>query len=317
MVDAVVIGRLAPSPTGRLHLGHARTFLLAWWSIRSQGGKIVMRMEDLDGPRVQPGLADAALRDLSWLGLDWDGPVLMQSSGARRLELAAHQLVERGLAYACVCSRSDIRTASSAPQQGDTEIRYPGTCRSRFASLTAAKQATGRDASLRFRVPEGPVEIRDGFAPARTFDPSAEVGDFMVARRDGVAAYQLAVVVDDAHQGVTEVLRGDDLLASTARQWQLQRALGLPHPRWIHVPLVVDEHGRRLAKRADDLSLGELREHGTDPRAIVSWVAGTAGMAAPARVTPQEALGSFDLSSLPREPVRLDPAQIKLLREAK
>jgi glutamyl-tRNA synthetase len=311
------VGRLAPSPTGLLHLGHARTFLLAWWSIRSQNGRIVMRMEDLDGPRVRPGMADAALRDLEWLGLDWDGPVELQSDGMARLAEAVDQLVARGLAYACVCTRADVRRAQSAPQAGDVEFRYPGTCRDRFESLEAAERESGRAAGFRFRVPEGPVEIGDAFAGTRAYDVGREVGDFPIARRDKTVAYQLAVVADDARQGVTEVLRGDDLLPSTARQWHLQRALGLPHPTWIHVPLVVDEAGRRLAKRADDLSLAELRQRGIDPRAIVAWAARSAGMPAPGRARAHELVAEFSLARVAREPLRLELNVLQTLAEAR
>ena len=317
MSESPVVGRLAPSPTGKLHLGHARTFLLAWWSARKKGGRVVLRMEDLDGPRVRPGMLDAALGDLEWLGLDWDGPMLVSSTGMERLRAAVDALVESGLAYACVCSRADVRAALSAPQAGEQEIRYPGTCRGRFASLEAATNSTGREASLRFQVPAGSVEIRDGFAPAQSFHVQQEVGDFMIARRDRTPAYQLAVVVDDAFQGVTEVLRGDDLLPSAARQWHLQAALSLPHPSWIHVPLVVDADGRRLAKRADDLSLAELRERGVDPRAVVGWALAVSGLDTPERVSATEALSEFSLGRLPHDPVRLDPRTLAMLKEAR
>lgn len=312
-----LVGRLAPSPTGRLHLGHARTFLLAWWSIRSRGGRIVLRLEDLDAPRARPEWMDVALRDLEWLGLDWDGEPLVQSRGMDRLRSAIESLVSEGLAYACVCSRADVRTAASAPQLGETEIRYPGTCRERFSSIEQARSTTGRDASLRFKSPSGSVELHDELVGAFRSDPQAEVGDFMVARRDGTPAYQLAVVVDDADQGITEVLRGDDLLPSTARQWQLQRALGLPQPRWIHVPLVVDEHGRRLAKRADDLSLAELRDAGVDPRAIVGWAASTSGMSVPERLTAKEALATYTLANVPTQPVHLTGERVRMLLESR
>jgi len=311
-----VVGRLAPSPTGLLHLGHARSFLLAWWSVRSRGGRIVLRLEDLDVPRMRPGMVDATLRDLEWLGLDWDGPMLLQSTGLERLRASVRTLTDAGLAYACVCSRADVRVALSAPQQGDVELRYPGTCRGRFDSAGAAVALTGRAASLRFRVPQGSLAISDAFAGVASFDVQAEVGDFMIARRDATPAYQLAVVADDAHQGVTEVLRGDDLLPSAARQWHLQRALGLQHPTWVHVPLVVDEGGRRFAKRADDLSLAELRASGVDPRAVVGWAARVSGLATPERVTAREALPEFSLRKLPPTPVRLGPEELaKLLSE--
>lgn len=306
------VGRLAPSPTGLLHLGHARSFLLAWWHARAAGGRIALRIEDLDRERVRPGMIDRTLADLEWLGLDWDGPHELQSAGLQRIDAAARELTERGLAYPCVCTRADLRAAASAPHQDDREARYPGTCRGRFASLAEARRATGRDPGLRFAVEPGAIALVDEFVGAFESDVAAEVGDFLIARRDGAPAYQLAVVVDDARQGVTEVVRGDDLLPSTARQWHLQRALGLPHPRWIHVPLVLDANGRRLAKRADDLSLFALRERGVDPRAVVAWAAQSAGMPATERVSARDALELFALERLPRGPVRVTPETLSV-----
>jgi glutamyl-tRNA synthetase len=311
------VGRLAPSPTGYLHLGHARTFLLAWWHARSRGGRVLLRLEDLDGPRVKSEAMDAALRDLEWLGLDWDGPPLVQSTGIERHRAALAELQARGLAYPCICTRGDVRTAQSAPQLGVAEVRYPGTCRGRFRSMVEAEQRTGRRAGLRFLVPAGVVRVVDECAPPVDSDVQAEVGDFLIARREGAPAYQLAVVVDDAHQGVNQVVRGDDLLPSTARQWHLQRALGLPHPAWVHVPLVVDTSGRRLAKRAEDLSLIQLRSERVDPRAIVAWAAKTAGQLTPPRITARELVASFELARLPRTRVVLDQAELGVLRSAR
>lgn len=310
------VGRLAPSPTGLLHLGHARTFLLAWWRARSLGGKVLMRLEDLDGPRAKPELSQAALRDLAWLGLDWDGPDYVQSTGLAEISAAARALEQQGLAYACVCSRGDVRSAQSAPQLGDNEPRYPGTCRGRFASLAAAEAETGKPAGLRLHVPEGALTVEDQLLGERRFDVQQEVGDFLIAKRDRAPAYQLAVVVDDARQGVTEVVRGEDLFASAARQRLLQQALGLPAVRYVHVPLVLDESGRRLAKREDDLSLQELREGGTDPRAIVAWAAQSCGIPCGERVTARVALINFALAKVPREPLILDAATVASLREA-
>jgi glutamyl-tRNA synthetase len=311
------VGRLAPSPTGLLHLGHARTFLIAWWRARSVGGRLLMRLEDLDGPRVRPEMAEAALRDLAWLGLDWDGPAYVQSSGVAELSAAAAELGERGLAYACVCSRGDIRSAQSAPQQGEVEPRYPGTCRGKYPSVAAALAETGKPAGLRLLVPEGQVSVTDELFGTKSFDVQASVGDFLIAKRDHAPAYQLAVVVDDARQAVTEVVRGDDLLESTARQKLLQRSLGLPAVRYFHVPLVVDETGRRLAKRHDDLSLQELRAGGTDPRAIVGWVAQSCGVECEARVTAQAVLPEFSLEKLPRHAIALADTTIQALRHAR
>lgn len=315
----MIVGRLAPSPTGLLHLGHARTFFIAWWRARSSGARLVMRLEDLDGPRATAEFADAALRDLAWLGLDWDGSAYMQSTGLTEIAAAARQLERDGHAYACVCSRGDVRTAQNAPQQGDAEPRYPGTCRDRFSSLASAEAQTGRKAGLRLRVPEGQQLVSDLLLGEQRFDVQASVGDFLIAKRDGAPAYQLAVVVDDARQGVSEVVRGDDLLPSAARQQLLQAALGLPSVRYLHLPLVVDETGRRLAKRHDDLSLAELRNGGTDPRAIVAWAARSAGLDCAERIDAREALsaGDFDLGRMPREPVTLDVATVTRLRQAR
>jgi glutamyl-tRNA synthetase len=299
------VGRLAPSPTGLLHLGHARTFLLAWWHLRSRGGSVLLRVEDLDGPRCRSEWVDTALRDLEWLGCDWDGAWTLQSHGIDRLRAAVDELVRQGLTYPCTCTRSDVRAALSAPQQGSTETRYPGTCRGRYASLAHAEQSSGRAATLRFRVPPGKVEVRDGFCGSSIFDVQQEVGDFVVARRDHVPAYQLAVVVDDAAQGVTEVHRGEDLLPSTARQAHLRRALGLPEPAFFHLPLVVDGTGRRLAKRCDDVSLASLRERGTDPRTIVAWVARSAALEVPSRIAASEVTPLFCLERVPHSPVRV------------
>jgi glutamyl-tRNA synthetase len=300
-----------------LHLGHARSFLLAWWSIRARGGRVLLRIEDLDGPRARRDMIDAALRDLDWLGLDWDAAPYVQSAGIERIRSAANALAERGLAYACTCSRSDVRAAQSAPHAGDVEPRYPGTCRGRYASLREAAEQSGRDAGIRYAVPPGLVTIDDALCGPTSFDVQGEIGDFLIARRDGAPAYQLAVVVDDAAQGVTEVLRGDDLLPSAARQWHLQGALGVPHPHWVHVPLVTDAHGRRLAKREHDVSLAELRRTGTDPRAIVAWAAHTAALALPERVTAAEATPAFRIERVPRDPVRLTPEVLAMLRAAR
>jgi len=309
------VGRLAPSPTGLLHLGHARTFLLAYWQIRARGGTLRLRMEDLDGPRCEARFADAAVRDLAWLGLDWDGPVWLQSQGLPQLNAAVTALLESGRAYPCVCSRGDILRAQSAPHAA--EPRYPGTCRGRFRSFAEAEAETGRAAGVRLLVPDGEIRIFDGVSGESTWNVARDVGDFLIAKRDKAPAYQLAVVVDDATQGVTEVLRGDDLLPSAARQWHVQAALGLPHPNWFHVPLVTDESGRRFAKREADLALSELRAGGTDPRAIVAWAARSAGIPTDDRPSAREVTPLFDLARLPRAPLVLAASTIAELRAAR
>jgi glutamyl-tRNA synthetase len=283
-----------------LHLGHARTFVLAWLHVRNRGGEMRLRLEDLDASRCRPELAEGVLRDLAWLGLDWDGPVVTQSSRIAELRDAARRLFVSGFAYPCVCTRADLRSAVSAPQLGAEEFRYPGTCRDKDGSELAL-----RPHALRFRMREGPLEFVDGIAGVQRFDVASEVGDFMIQNRAGVPSYQLAVVVDDAAQGINEVFRGDDLLSSAPRQIALAKALGLVVPDWYHVPLVLDATGRRLAKRADDLALATLRSSGVDPRAIIEWVMASAGFEPGARLTAQEAIRLFDISSLRREPVLL------------
>ena len=298
------IGRLAPSPTGLLHLGHARSFLIAWWSLRGQGGQVLLRMEDLDPTRSTTHYADQTLRDLEWLGLDWDGPVTLQSQGLEGLRAASQSLIDQGETYPCICSRRDIQQALSAPHAGPSR-RYPETCRGRFASIEEAEAKTGREAGLRFLVPRSTVQFDDRFAGPQRFDVHGDVGDFLVARRDKTPAYQLAVVVDDARSGVTEVVRGDDLLPSTAQQWLLQEALGLAHPHWFHIPLVVNEKGTRLAKRSDSLALAAFRSAGVDPKELVAWVAKGAGISAAEPAHPREFIRSFSFHALSHQPLKV------------
>ena len=272
-----------------------------------------MRVEDLDGPRVQPGLEARILDELRWLGLDWDegpdkgGPLgpYRQSGRSGRYAAALDRLRAAGLAYPCFCSRAEIAQASQAPHASDEGPRYPGTCRDLPARERAARAAR-RPPAWRFRAQEGPVSFQDEVHGPCSFDVAATVGDFVVARADGVASYQLAVALDDAAMEITDVVRGDDLLASTSRQILLYRALGLPVPRFAHVPLVVGEDGERLAKRHGALSIGELRERGADPSAVVGMLAAISGLAPPdARVRPAELIPGFRLGAVPRGPARL------------
>ncbi len=307
-------GRFAPSPTGPLHLGNARTALLAWLDARSRRGALAMRVEDLDGPRVRPGLEARILEELRWLGLDWDeGPDVggphgpyRQSERGDRYAAALDRLRAEGLVYPCFCSRAEIAQASQAPHASDEGPRYPGTCRD-LSPADRAVRGARRPPAWRFRVPYGPVAFRDTFHGECSFDVAATVGDFVVARADGVPAYQLAVVVDDAAMEVTDVLRGDDLLPSTSRQLLLFRALGLPAPRFAHVPLVVGPDGERLAKRHGALSVGELRERGADPAAVVGLLAAASGLLpAGGRAMPADLLAGFRLEAVPREPARIE-----------
>jgi len=269
---------------------------------------VLLRLEDLDAERVRPGMADETLADLEWLGLDWDGAPILQSTRAADHAAALGRLVAEGLVYPCVCTRRELAEAASAPNRGAPADAYPGTCRGRYATLAEAEAQTGRTAALRFVTPVGAVTFRDRLHGDQSFEVSGEVGDFPVTRRDGTIAYQLAVVVDDARSAVTDVVRGDDLLPSTARQILLQRALGYGSPSWLHVPLVEDHTGRRLAKREDDLSLATLRRAGLAPTTIVTWAATSAGLtwSTTAR-TAHDWLTQYDERSLQPAPTRLAP----------
>jgi len=318
-LGAIYRGRYAPSPTGPLHLGNARTALLSWLAARARGGSYVMRVEDLDGPRVRPGLEVRILDELRWLGLDWDeGPDVggprapyRQSERGGLYAAALGRLRKAGVAYPCFCSRAEVARASQAPHASDEGPRYPGTCR----ELTAAdrmERERHRRPAWRLRVDEGLVRFEDGLYGPQAVDVASTVGDFVVARADGTPAYQLAVAVDDAAMGITEVVRGEDLLASTARQLLVYRALGLPAPGFAHVPLVVGPDGERLAKRHGALSLGELRAGGARPEAVVGLLAALSGLAAAgAAVSARDLVLGFDLSRLPRRPARLEAADVE------
>ena len=300
------VGRLAPSPTGALHLGNVRTFMIAWLRARSLGGRLVMRMEDLDHPRDKPGAAAAALEDLKWLGFDWDEEYV-QSARRDLYGKALGRLREKrssdggALVYPCVCSRRDVENVQSAPHAGE-QLRYPGSCRGRFESWEEAFAAKGAPPCWRFRVEDCErVAFDDVFAGKVEFDVSAVLGDFPLARDEFGAGYTLAVVVDDAAMGVSEVVRGDDLLPATPAQILLQRALGLPTPAYCHVPLVVGSDGRRLAKRHGDTRISAYRACGVRPGAIVGRLAAGCGWAeAGEEISLEDLLPRFSLASVPR-----------------
>jgi glutamyl-tRNA synthetase len=314
--DRQVTGRFAPSPTGDFHAGNARTALLAWLQARAAGGRFLLRMEDLDAGRVRAEYYRSQMEDLRWLGLDWDegpdvggpkGPYL-QSQREPLYDAALEELSHQGLLYECFCSRREIAAAAMAPHGGDDEgPRYPGTCR-RIAPDELDDRRARRDAALRFRTPSGPVRFHDLVHGDVVAEPSAEVGDFVVRRRDGVAAYQLAVTVDDAAMDVTHVVRGADLIPSTARQILLYRALGATVPVWIHVPLMVGADGERLAKRHRAPTLRELRESGMGAPRVVGWLAASCGLAEPGMpMMPSDLLSGFEISDLPAAPTVLPP----------
>ncbi|QOJ17433.1 MAG: tRNA glutamyl-Q(34) synthetase GluQRS [Phycisphaeraceae bacterium] len=271
------ITRLAPSPTGALHLGNARTFLITWAMARRNGWRVILRIEDLDGPRIKPDAAAGAIRDLAWLGLDWDGEVLVQSADLSPYRAALERLATGGHTFSCDLSRTDIEQAGSAPHAGDHEQPYPRNLRPPHED-SARWRVDRLDTNYRFAVPDGPVTVHDEFAGDSVHHPSRQVGDFVIWTKRATPAYQLAVVVDDARQGVTDVIRGDDLLPSAARQQLLYEALGLPAPRWWHLPLVVGRDGRRLAKRHGDTRVAFYREQGVPPERIIALLARWSGV---------------------------------------
>lgn len=309
-------GRLAPAPTGALHLGNARTFLVAWLRARRANGRLILRLEDLDHPKVKPQAAQQAYRDLQWLGLDWDaGPAasspLADANDSRYIQshrLGRYAEIMRELGtrlYPCVCTRKDLDACLSAPNAGEDlhERRYPGLCRGRFADADEAAAVSGRDPGIRFRVEDGASTVfSDGFAGKQQAVLSEWSGDFLIGRGNR-AGYQLAVVVDDHDMGVTEVVRGDDLLPSTHRQLALYRALGWEAPAFFHVPLVAGADGRRLAKRHGDSRLAVVREKGDGPGRVLGWLAFSCGWLEALRETTLAEIGEkCDFSSIPKTP---------------
>jgi glutamyl-tRNA synthetase len=284
-------GRFAPSPTGSLHVGNLRTALLAWLFARSQSGLFLVRVEDLDAGRVRPEYETEQLADLRALGLDWDGPVVRQSERAPLYAAALERLDAQGLLYPCWCTRAEIREAASAPHRALPEGAYPGTCLRLTAAEREARRAGGRPAALRVRADGARVSFED-----RVCGPvEGVVDDFVVRRNDGVCAYNLAVVVDDAEQGIAEVVRGADLLDSTPRQLWLGARLGLAAPRHAHVPLVLGPDGARLAKRHGAVTLADRASLGQSPEDVRAELAASVGLAEPGeRPAPDELVARFD-----------------------
>lgn len=301
--------RLAPSPTGALHLGNARTFLINWLLARQLGWRIILRIEDLDGPRIKKGADQQAIDDLRWLGLDWDDGPIYQSPRLPDYRSAINQLLSEGKSYPCICTRSEAASAASAPHAEDGASVYPGTCRGRFATVEDATRAASRPPTLRFAVPPGQVEITDQFLGPCRFDPATQLGDFVIAKADGTPAYQLAVVIDDANMGVTQIVRGDDLLDSTPRQILLYHALGLSHhiPQYSHLPLVRGPDGRRLAKRHGDTRLSHYRQLGVPSSHVLSLLARWSGVSGANVKCAVDLLPHFDLSRLPRGDITFTP----------
>ncbi len=291
-------GRFAPSPTGPLHLGSLRTALAAWLFARSQASRFLLRIEDLDPQRSRPEFEAFQLADLRALGLDWDEAPVRQSARMDRYEAALAQLADAGHLYPCFCTRAEIREAASAPHGELPEGAYPGTCRALSAAQRRERGVEGRPFALRVDAGAARIEFEDRLLGTC----SGLVDDFVVRRADGVPAYQLAVVLDDGAQGIAEVVRGADLIGSTARQILLGRLLGLPVPRFAHVPLVLGSDGARLAKRHGSVTLGERDE---PPSVTLAWLAHSLGLAAGRDhvASAAELLDEFRPERLPREPV--------------
>ena len=292
-------GRFAPSPSGRMHMGNLWSCLLAWLAARSVGGGMVLRLEDLDPDRCRPEYCDQVMRDLEWLGLDWDGEPVYQSKRTEVYRQAFQRLEQQDIIYPCFCTRAE-RLAASAPHRSDGAAVYDGRC-GRLTEAEREELSRTRRPAWRVRVPEQVIAFRDLLQGDYKEDLKQDCGDFILRRSDGVFAYQLAVVVDDAAMGVTQVVRGSDLLSSTPRQLWLQERLSLPHPEYGHLPLLLAPDGRRLAKRDRDLELGRLQEKYTAPE-LVGRLAFAAGLTdRPEAISPRELLPLFSWEKLPRE----------------
>jgi glutamyl-tRNA synthetase len=300
-------GRFAPSPTGALHLGNLRTALLAWLFARSAGGRFLVRVEDLDPQRSRREHEDGQLADLRALGLDWDGPVARQSERRDRHAQALDVLRAADRVYECWCTRAEIRAAAQAPNGPAPEGAYPGTCRRLTAAQRAERERSGRPPALRLDARRARVALFDRLHGR----VEGLVDDVVLWRNDGTPAYNLAVVVDDAEQGIGEVVRGDDLLDSTPAQLLLARLLGLEEPSHAHVPLVVGPDGARLAKRHGAVTLAQLAERGDDAAAARAWMACSLGLAEPGeRPGAGELVARFDPDRLPRGATVLEPCVI-------
>ncbi len=288
-------GRFAPSPSGDLHVGNLRTALLAWLFARTTSRRFLIRVEDLD--RVRPGAQERQLADLAAIGLDWDETPMIQSERLSVYDTAIARLSAQGLTYECFCTRKEILRAGSAPHA--PEGAYPGTCRNLTAEQAEERRVTDRPPALRLRAEVAAFEVADLLAGTSR----GPVDDLVLRRGDGVPAYNLAVVVDDAAQGVDQVVRGDDLLSSSPRQAYLATLLGLPVPQYVHVPLALNTAGQRLAKRDGAVTLAEMANVGQDAASVLSIIASSLGLAsAGERVDAESLLARFDPTQLPREP---------------
>ena len=296
------VGRFAPTPSGRMHLGNVFAALVAWLSVRSRGGSLVLRMEDLDTQRTSEAYAATLREDLRWLGLDWDLETPPQSQRTASYEAYFDRLAQMDLLYPCYCTRSQLHSVN-APHWADGTYVYPGTCRDLSDEQRAA---FGRLPAGRVKVPDRIWSLQDMGQGLYRENLATDCGDFVVRRADGVFVYQLAVTVDDGEAGVTEVVRGMDLLSSSPRQMYLQELFGFPHPTYGHVPLLLAPDGRRLSKRDQDLDLGALRQRMT-PEALIGSLACTAGLIDKAGpISAKELAGEFSWEKLAKENICID-----------
>lgn len=306
MKNKIICGRFAPTPSGRIHLGNIFCSLLAWLYAKAEGGKIILRIEDLDNIRCPRKNADLLAKDLEWLGLSWDDGAYCTDSEqyfqSNRFQIYEHYfniLQNRQLIYPCFCSRAELH-AAEAPHLSDGRIIYGGTCK----NLTAAQQLeklAHHKAAYRLAVNEQPISFTDGNYGLQTYNLAAETGDFIIRRSDGIYAYQLAVVIDDALMGINQVVRGCDLLSSTPMQLYLYDLLGFNKPQFIHIPLLTAPDGRRLAKRDKDLDLDTLKKQFTSPEPIIGYLAYLAGqLPKPEPITAAELLKIFNKAAVPR-----------------
>ena len=284
-------GRFAPSPTGRMHLGNVFSALLSWLSAKSKDGRWLLRIEDIDPQRSRMEYARLLMDDLQWLGLTWDGEPIYQSQRSDIYEHYYHLLRQQGLTYPCYCTRADL-LATQAPHESDGRVVYPGTCRHR-------KDEDGRPAATRLIVADEDITFTDGHYGTQTVNMARQVGDYIIRRKDGAWAYQLAVVVDDGLMGVNEVVRGRDLLLSSPQQIALAHTLGFTPPQFIHLPLLINNAGQRLSKRDSSLDMGVLRQHYTAPE-IIGQLAYYAGLLPePQPVLPSQLITLFSWDKVP------------------
>ena len=294
-----MVGRFAPSPTGRMHLGNVFCALLSWLSAKSKGGGWRLRIEDIDPVRSRHDFAMQLQDDLQWLGLPWDGEVVWQSQRGDIYEHYLHLLQDAGLTYPCFCSRADIM-ATQAPHESDGRIVYAGTCRGKILD----EKAKNTPAAVRFMVPDEVITFTDGHYGEQSVNLAKHCGDYILRRKDGAWAYQLAVVVDDALMGITEIVRGRDLLLSTPQQLHLYRTLGFKEPTYFHHPLLINDSGQRLCKRDRSMDIGLLREKHKNPDEIVGFLAFLAGiLPSPTPSSPQDLLPLFSWQNVPTEDI--------------